>query len=274
MGERSLISVVVPAWRAEKTLAATLDSILSQTWRELEVLVVDDASPDGTLALAQSYAAKEPRVRVIAQPQNGGVSKARNRGVREARGEWIAFLDSDDLWMPEKLERQMALAAQHPEAGLFFTGSAFISEDDHKYGYTLSVPERVNYRRLLGQNVISCSSVLVRRELMERFPMGNDAIHEDFAVWLKILREEPWAYGINEPLLVYRVSRSSKSGNKLKAARMTFGTYRYVRVPLPLAVWSGVRYTVRGIRKFRAIGASLTDETFALPAPEAGSETE
>ena len=103
MGERSLISVVVPAWRAEKTLAATLDSILSQTWRELEVLVVDDASPDGTLALAQSYAAKEPRVRVIAQPENGGVSKARNRGVREARGEWIAFLDSDDLWMPEKL---------------------------------------------------------------------------------------------------------------------------------------------------------------------------
>ena len=176
--------------------------------------------------------------------------------------------------MPEKLERQMALAAQHPEAGLFFTGSAFISEDDRKYGYTLSVPERVNYRRLLGQNVISCSSVLVRRELMERFPMGNDAIHEDFAVWLKILREEPWAYGVNEPLLVYRVSRSSKSGNKLKAARMTFGTYRYIRVPLPLAVWSGILYTVRGIRKFRAIGASLTDEIFALPASGAGSETE
>ena len=130
MGEGSLISVVVPAWRAEKTLAAALDSVLAQTWREIEVLVVDDASPDGTLALAESYAARDPRVRVIAQKENGGVSRARNRGVREARGEWIAFLDSDDLWMPEKLERQMALAAQHPEAGLFFTGSAFISEDD------------------------------------------------------------------------------------------------------------------------------------------------
>ena len=97
MGEGSLISVVVPAWRAEKTLAVALDSVLAQTWREIEVLVVDDASPDGTLALAESYAARDARVRVIAQEKNGGVSKARNRGVREARGEWIAFLDSDDL---------------------------------------------------------------------------------------------------------------------------------------------------------------------------------
>ena len=110
MGERSLISVVVPAWRAEKTLAATLDSVLLQTWRELEVLVVDDASPDGTLALAQSYAAKDPRVRVIAQPENGGVSKARNRGVREARGEWIAFLDSDDAYEPNFLKTLLTLA--------------------------------------------------------------------------------------------------------------------------------------------------------------------
>ena len=100
MSGRSRISVVVPAWRAEKTLAATLDSILCQTWREIEVLVVDDASPDGTLALAQRYASRDERVRVLAQPENGGVSNARNRGVREARGEWIAFLDSDDLWMP------------------------------------------------------------------------------------------------------------------------------------------------------------------------------
>lgn len=272
MGERSLVSVVVPAWCAEKTLAATLDSVLCQTWREIEVLVVDDASPDGTKALAERYAAADERIRVIAQEENGGVSKARNRGVREARGEWIAFLDSDDLWMPEKLEKQMALAERHPEAELFYTGSGFVSEDDRKYGYTLSVPERVNYRSLLGQNVISCSSVLIRRELMLRFPMGNDAVHEDFAVWLKILREQPWAYGVNEPLLVYRVSRSSKSGNKLKAARMTFGTYRYVRVPLLLAVWNGMRYTVRGIRKFRAIGASLTEEKFALPKTEAQTE--
>lgn len=272
MDGRELVSVIIPAWRAEKTLAATLDSVLCQTWNDLEILVVDDASPDGTLALARRFAAKDGRVRVLAQTENGGVSKARNRGVQEARGEWIAFLDSDDLWMPDKLEKQMALAKKHPEAGLFYTGSAFVSEDDRRYGYTLRVPERVNYRRLLGQNVISCSSVLARREMLLHYPMGSDTIHEDFAVWLKILREQPWAYGVNEPLLVYRVSRSSKSGNKLKAARMTFGTYRYVHVPLPLAVWSGMLYTVRGIRKFRAIGASLTEEKFMLPKAETKTE--
>ena len=265
MSEQELVSVIIPAWRAEKTLGDTLRSVLGQTWKNFEVLVVDDCSPDGTLALARSFAEKDSRVRVLAQEQNGGVSKSRNRGVREARGEWIAFLDSDDMWMPDKLEKQMALAARHPEAGLFFTGSAFISEDGKRYTYTLPVPERVNYRQLLSQNVISCSSVLAKRALMEQFPMGNDAVHEDFAVWLKVLREEPWAYAVNEPLLVYRVSRSSKSGNKLKAAKMTFDTYRFARVPLPLALWSGARYTVRGIRKFRAIGASLTDEDFVLP---------
>ena len=93
-------------------------------------------------------------------------------------------------------------------------------------------------------------------------------------MWLKVLREQPWAYGVNEPLLVYRVSRSSKSGNKLKAARMTFGTYRFVRVPLPLAVWSGVLYTIHGVRKYRAIRASLTEEPFALPTAETRSEKE
>lgn len=125
MGERSLISVVVPGVARRKN-AWPPRSIPSSRRHGVNSRCSSWTTPrrDGTLALAQSYAAKEPRVRVIAQPENGGVSKARNRGVREARGEWIAFLDSDDLWMPEKLERQMALAAQHPEAGLFFTGSA------------------------------------------------------------------------------------------------------------------------------------------------------
>ena len=148
MGEGSLISVVVPAWRAEKTLAAALDSVLAQTWREIEVLVVDDASPDGTLALAQSYAARDPRVRVIAQKENGGVSKARNCGVREARGEWIAFLDSDDIWYPDKLSRQISFMEQ---MGYDFTYTAYekINERGEHMGVVISAPKSVNYSSML-----------------------------------------------------------------------------------------------------------------------------
>ena len=257
--ERPLVSVVMPAYKAEKTIEAAIESVLRQSWEALELIVVDDASPDTTGEILHRISASDPRVSWYRNETNRGVSYNRNFGVRKAAGEWIAFLDSDDMWEPDKLEKQLRLAAEHPEAGLFFTGSSFIDSEGRQNSYILRVPEKVDFSRLLGQNVISCSSVLVRKDRMLAHPMGNDSIHEDFAVWLEILREEPYAYAVNEPLLIYRVSRSSKSGNKLRAAKMTFQTYRAEKVPFPLTLWKGVLYTLRGIRKFRRIGASWVE---------------
>lgn len=255
-GKKPKVSVIVPAYNAEKTLEAAVRSVLAQTMTDWELLLLDDCSRDGTWALAQRLAGEDERIRILRHDANRGVSYSRNLGVRTAEGEYVAFLDSDDLWAPDKLEKQLALAREHPEGTLYFTGSAFISADGRANRYILSVPERVDYRTLLRQNVISCSSVLARRELLLRYPMENDAIHEDYAVWLKILRREGDAFAVNEPLLTYRVSEHSKSGNKWRAAGMTFATYRYVGVPLPGILWNGLQYTVRGILKYRAIGAS------------------
>lgn len=266
----NLVSVVMPAYNAAGTIDSAIASVLRQSWRELELLVVDDASSDATGEIVRGWAARDPRVRFLPQSRNGGVSRSRNIGVEAARGEWIAFLDSDDLWRSDKLEKQLALTERHPEAGLFFTGSGFITQDGMRCGHVLRVPESVDYRALLRQNVISCSSVLVRRELMKRHPMENDAIHEDYAVWLRILREEPLAWAVDEPLLIYRVSASSKSGNKGKAALMYVKTLRTVGVPLPSIVWNSMIYSVRSIRKFRAIAASRTRE----PWEEADKEEE
>ena len=257
---RTLISVVMPARNAQSTIREAIRSALDQTWRELELLVMDDGSTDGTAGIVRSLAARDERIRFFQNETNRGVSWCRNFGVEQARGEWIAFLDSDDLWRREKLEKQMALVRRHGDAGLFFTGSGFITADGKACTYQMHVPEKVSYRQLLKQNVISCSSVLCRRELLERHPMENDAVHEDFAVWLRILREEPLAWAVDEPLLMYRVSASSKSGNKWKAARMTAATYRFVGEPWWSIAWNGVFYTIRGIRKFRAIAASRTEE--------------
>jgi len=251
--ETPWISIVVPAYKAEKTVGKTLESICSQTYPHWEAIVINDCSPDGTLAVLEAAAAQDPRIRVYTNEKNSGVSFTRNRAVDLARGEWIAFLDSDDYWLPEKLEKQMALAEQHPDCGLFYTGSAFVDENGDAFDYTMPVPERVDYRELMKQNVISCSSVLVRRELLRRYPMENDAVHEDFAVWLRILRDGTEARGVNEPLLVYRVSRNSKSGNKKKAVLMTWKTYLFVGIPWYQAAWNMCFYAFRSLRKYRSI---------------------
>lgn len=113
------------------------------------------------------------------------------------KGEWIAFLDSDDLWHPKKLEKQMAITERNPEAVFLFTGSAFIEDDGMTIAHVLHVPQKIGRRKLLGQNVISCSSVLIRRELMLEYPMPEeDGIHEDFATWLAILTKIPYAYAV------------------------------------------------------------------------------
>ena len=168
----------------------------------------------------------------------------------QAKGEWIAFLDSDDCWAPEKLQKQLAFAkANH--CSFTFTGSGFMDENGNRLSYYLPAPKRLAFRQLLKQNLISCSSVLIRRDLLSHFPTDSERMHEDFALWLQILKERtPTAMGLDEPLLIYRLSAASKSGNKLKAACMTFRVYRYVGLSLPAAIYYWGWYTVRSLRKY------------------------
>ena len=253
-----MVSIVMPAYNAEKTISASIDSVLSQTFPDWELLVIDDCSEDHTADIVKKLLQKLPpdtagKLRLLENRENGGVSEARNLGIREARFPWIAFLDSDDLWKPEKLEKQLQLLKEHPEADILFTGSAFINEEGRRSGYTLHVPKEIRYRKLLPQNLISCSSALIRRELLIRHPFGHDEMHEDFLLWLTLLREGHRAFGVDEPLRVYRVSSSSKSGNKLRAARMTWQVYRRMGLGLPEAFFYLWIYTFRNLRKYRGI---------------------
>ncbi|MBQ3183346.1 MAG: glycosyltransferase family 2 protein [Clostridia bacterium] len=248
------ISVVIPCYNAEKTLGRTVDSVLAQSYQDIEIILIDDVSRDGTLALAREYEAKDSRIRVIAKAENGGVARARNDGVKAARHDWIAFVDSDDYWTADKLEKQIAAVERDPSVGLVFTGSAFVSEEGKRFDYTLSVPERITYNELLSQNLISCSSVLVKKELMEHNPMPTDKdIHEDFAAWLSVLKECGFAVGINEPLLIYQISSKSKSGNKLYAVKMQWRTYRCAGVGFFKAVKHFVIYAYRSLKKYGGI---------------------
>lgn len=247
---KTTVSVIMAAYNAEKTIAAAVKSVQNQTYPHWELLIVDDCSKDSTLSIAEQYANMDPRIHVIRNGKNAGVSQSRKNALMAAAGEWIAVLDSDDMWKPEKLEKQLQ-TAEKTGAGLIFTGSAFVRGDGSSIPWQLSVPEHVGFRELLKQNVISNSSVLVKRELYRRHYVMGDHMHEDYAMWLRMLSEGVEAYGIDEPLLIYRVAANTKSGNKLKSAKMQLATYRYIGLSAPVCLVSMCWYAVNGYLKHR-----------------------
>ena len=247
-----MITIIMPAYNCDKYIADAVRSVKEQTFKDWELYIIDDCSTDNTKAVAESLAADDKRIKVLRNDWNSGVSKTRNKGIKIADSDYIAFLDSDDAWEPDKLEKQVRLAVGNPQAGLIFTGSGFMNEDGERLEYILHVPERISRKELLKQNVISCSSVLVKKELITKHLMPETGImHEDFASWLGILKDEKFAYGIDEPLLIYRISSSSKSGNKIKAAGMNWRTYRHAGLNIFQSVYYMGWYIVRGLMKYR-----------------------
>ena len=244
----------MPAYNAEKTLKQAVESILSQTYANFELIIVDDCSTDKTFDIIKELSDLDERIGYIKNAFNSGVSVSRNNGVRAARYDWIAFLDSDDCWAPNKLELQIESLRENPDCAIFFTGTAYMNEFGVLYDYILNAPPLVTYKDILKQNVVSCSSVLVRRDAMLQNPMPDSRrIHEDLATWYKILKTTKGAVGIDKPLLLYRVSASGKSGNKIEAAKMQWRTYRYCKIPFWRSVSSFIAYSVRNLKKYRKI---------------------
>lgn len=248
-GEFGLVSIIMAAYNAEKTIELAIESVLNQTYSNFELLVINDCSKDGTAKLVEDFSAKDNRVRLISNEKNSGVSFTRKHGLEEANGSWIAILDSDDAWAPEKLEKQIELQ-NRTNADLLFTGSAFMDSEGRPIDWYLHAPAEATYRQLLKQNVLSNSSALVRKELYAKHYAVGDGMHEDFAIWLSILKDGKKAYGVDEPLLIYRIAKSSKSGNKIKAAKMNWNKYRYVGLNVVEAAYYEAWYMFKNVMKY------------------------
>lgn len=248
MRDIGLISIIMAAYNAENTIEDAVSSVLAQSYQNWELIVINDCSTDRTPYLVESIA--DPRVRLIHNSVNSGVSFTRHRGVEEASGEWIAILDSDDAWAPDKLEKQVRCQIEK-NAQLLFTASSFMTATGKPIDWVLHAPEEIDYRTLLKQNLISNSSVLVRKALYMAHELQGDGMHEDFACWLRILKSGVKAYGVDEPLLIYRISAASKSGNKLKAAKMNWNTYHAVGLNIFETGYYMIWYTLNGLKKYK-----------------------
>lgn len=247
-----MVSVIMPAYNAEKTIETAIESVVHQTEKDWELIVVDDGSTDNTKKIIEKYT--DERIKYVYNNLEKGVSNSRNLGISKARGEWIAFLDSDDMWKPEKLAKQIKYARLY-DSGFIFTGSGFMDSEGRILDYTMQVPSKVSYKELLKQNIISCSSVMIKKAYMVKYKMeASKMFHEDFAAWLAILKgEKIEALGINEPLLIYRVSSNSKSGNKFKAILMTLRTYWKSGIKSPMIFYYWCVYILRSLKKYSKI---------------------
>lgn len=244
------VSIVSPAYNAARFVEAAIDSVIAQTRTDWEMLVVDDCSRDDTTAIVQRRAAADPRVRLLRHERNGGPAQARQTALDAARGRFVAFLDSDDLWLPAKLERQLAFM-EATGAALSFTQFRRIDAAGAVEGRLIDVPDTLDYHGLLKNTVIATSTVLVDREQTGPLRMTR-TYYDDYALWLGILRRGLPARGLREDLMRYRVLGQSVSRNKLRSARMVWRVYRDVeRLSLPRAAWSFGHYALNAMRKYR-----------------------
>lgn len=241
-----LVSVVMPAFHSEKTIRKAVESVLEQDI-PLELLIYDNSPDEETRRAIQDFLGR-PEVFYHRNPVNQGVAASRNLGITQARGKWIAFLDSDDWWAPGKLKIQCELLEK---TGLVLCSTAreFVEWDGTPTGRVVHVKERITYRDLLKHNSINCSSVLVRREAAAEFLMEHDDAHEDYILWLRILKKYGEAVGINEPLLFYRKSQGAKTANKWRSAAMHFKSLRYAGIDVIPACFYFVSYALHGVLK-------------------------
>lgn len=221
------VSVITPAYNAERFIADTIESILNQTYQNFELIIVDDCSSDKTEQIIKDYMEKDDRIQYKKLKGNSGAAVVRNTAIEMSNGRYLAFLDSDDIWDNTKLEKQLDFMKKK-KIGFSFSSYRLMNEDGEMLNKEIHVPETISYKGLLKNTIIGCLTVVLDREVVGDVKMPNIRAGQDTATWLSILKRGFLAYGYNEVLASYRLVKGSISSNKVKALKRTWNTYRNV----------------------------------------------
>lgn len=223
--KNGLVSIVMPSYNSSCYIADAIYSVMKQTYISWELLITDDASTDDTVNMVETFIEQDSRIRLFRLEKNSGVATARNFSIQHAKGQFIAFLDSDDVWHPEKLEKQLRFMKEH-QYSFTFTAYQLMSHNGEMLDKIINTPESIDYKHYLKNTIIGCLTVMLDREQLGNFLFPNLKTSQDMALWLTILRNGNRAYGLNEVLADYRLSPQSNSGNKRKAAQGVWTVYR------------------------------------------------
>ena len=243
-----MISIIVPVYNAADFIEKTIEMVQKQTYPDWELILVDDASKDKSCEVIERYLESHPddRIRLIKKTQNEGAALTRNRGIREAKGRYIAFLDADDVWMPQKLQLQMEFM-ENTKAGFVFSAYEFGDEEAKGTGRIVHVPGTLTYKKALSRTVIFTTTVLLDTEIVDKELIYMPNVpSEDSATWWQILRAGHVARGMEQVVAIYRRPAKSLSSNKLKAIKRIWYLYRKVeKLSLPASCTAFVGWAYR-----------------------------
>lgn len=225
---KELVSIIVPVYNVKDYIIATVESVLSQNYNNWELILIEDGSTDGTKELLQMYLEKkqDSRIGLYFLEENIGAAAARNYGLELSRGRFVTYLDSDDVWKPEKLEKQVAFMKEN-DAAFSFTGYEFANADGVGTGKVVTVPKTITYREALKNTTIFTSTVMFDTTKLSKDRLQMPSVKsEDTALWWRVLREGTVAYGLQENMVFYRRIKNSLSSNKIEALRRIWNLYR------------------------------------------------
>lgn len=258
-----LVSIIIPVYNSEDFLAETLDSVLRQTYRNWELLLVDDCSTDASAEIIRNYMKMDDRIHYIHLTANSGAAVARNTGLHASSGRYITYLDADDLWYPTKLERQLAFLQEN---NVSFSCCAYdkIEQDGTPLHKIVYMPSTMNYHQLLQNTIIQTVGVIVDTKYVDPalLEMPNVRRGQDFATWLQILRNGILFHGQPEVLASYRRVTTSLSSNKFRAVKRTWNVYRNIeQLSLPYAGWCLMGYAYHACIKRIYVGKYINKVT-------------
>lgn len=248
-----LFSIITPSYNSLQFIEDTIESVVTQSLADWEMLIVDDCSSDGSINVIKDYVAKDQRIKLIQHTNNSGVAIARNTAIKKAKGRYIAFLDSDDQWLPNKLESQLVELEKGSDL-VFSSYYRFLEnenedENENENDKVVNVPTWIDYKKLLKGNCIGNLTGVYNAERLGKF-YQESVKHEDYLMWLNIIRKSEGGVGIQNPLARYRVRSESLSGDKIESAKWTWDIYRkHLKLNFFYAIYCFSSYTFKSLLK-------------------------
>jgi teichuronic acid biosynthesis glycosyltransferase TuaG len=245
----NLVSIITPSYNSSKFIEECINSVITQSYIDWEMIIVDDYSTDNSRDLILKFAKEDNRINPIFLDENLGAAAARNIAIKQSKGKYIAFLDSDDIWKSEKLEKQLSFMNDRNIA-FSFTSYLPMSEDGKEYFNIIKVPEKMTYASYLRNTIIGCLTVIIDKEKTGDFQMPNIRSSHDMALWLLIMKRGFSAYGLDENLAYYRIVSNSNTSKKWKAAKEVWDVYRKVeKLNIIYSVYNFIGYAYNAIKK-------------------------